>query len=388
MRDPEAFANEQAALGQTWTLLGLSTDIPNDNDWIRCSLGGVSVFVQRFGVSIKGFENVCQHRFHPIRTSPRGSGLIRCAFHHWVYNQKGEAVGIPQCRNLFGVSPKELGAKLRKVEIATCGVLIFGRFPAQAPAKSAPASAADRSGPGLNESLEEFLGEAWPILKAMCRHGIKPTLFTKEVRANWKLLYEISLEDYHTFAVHPNSLGKNGYLDLDEVHYTRFGPHSGFFHNGKPGDLSAISKSCRSENYHPEGYKVLQIFPNLEIAHHQITDSIWYVFILHYIPKAYDCTILWSCYFQAPLKRVQASRRGLMFRKLTNLFLPFFVGTHLKRINQEDHVICEAMQTTAGSVTEAPLLGLEEQRIGWFREAYRDALARSNRPKNSKDDQG
>ncbi|MCT0199978.1 Rieske 2Fe-2S domain-containing protein [Synechococcus sp. CS-1325] len=387
MRDPEAFANEQAALGQTWTLLGLSTDIPNDNDWIRCSLGGVSVFVQRFGVSIKGFENVCQHRFHPIRTSPRGSGLIRCAFHHWVYNQEGEAVGIPQCRNLFGVSPKELGAKLRKVEIATCGVLIFGRFPAQAPAKSAPASAADRSGPGLNESLEEFLGEAWPILKSLCRTGIRPSSTTLNVNANWKLLFEITLEEYHVHAVHPSNLGKRGYLDPERASYPRFEPHSGFFHNGQPGDLSTMAASCRANEYSPVDYRILQIFPNFLTLHIQVLHS-WYVVMTQYIPIAPDSTRVQSWFYQASWQRPDASWFRLLVQRWIELWLPFIVGIHLKRINQEDHVICEAMQTTAGSVTEAPLLGLEEQRIGWFREAYRDALARSNRPKNSKDDQG
>jgi nitrite reductase/ring-hydroxylating ferredoxin subunit len=140
-------------------LLGLTTDIPNDNDWIRCSLAGTSVFVQRFGTTIRGFENVCRHRFHPLRTKAKGTGLVRCDFHHWVYNQEGEAVGIPQCKKLFGVSPRELGVKLREVELATCGFLIFGRFAGPICTGSGTDGSGAAKAVGAGESLETYLGE-------------------------------------------------------------------------------------------------------------------------------------------------------------------------------------------------------------------------------------
>ena len=62
--DPESFENEQIRLGQVWTLLGVPTDSANDGDWFRTILGGRSIFVQRFGDDLRGFENVCAHRFH------------------------------------------------------------------------------------------------------------------------------------------------------------------------------------------------------------------------------------------------------------------------------------------------------------------------------------
>ena len=377
MRSQESFASEQAALGQVWTLLGLTTDIPNDNDWIRCHLGGASVFVQRFGASIKGFKNVCRHRFYPIRTAAKGSGVIRCAFHHWVYNQEGHAVGIPQCKKLFGVSPKELGARLVEVEIATCGVLIFGRFPRQKLTGSEPATKADPAVFGQDESLEEYLGQAWPILQAFCRPGIRPAFAFSDVKANWKLLYEVTLEEYHAVAVHPTSFGKDGYLDPDEAYYPRFKSHSGFFHKGSHGDLSVMGQGCGAGDYRPDGYRVLNIFPNFLINQYQVLYT-WYVSITQYIPTAVDETTVRSWYFQAPLSKPGASWPFRLLWKWTDLWLTFFVGIYLKRITNEDHVICEAMHTIAGSNMEAPILGLEEQRIAWFREAYWEALAQSN----------
>ncbi|MCP9873079.1 aromatic ring-hydroxylating oxygenase subunit alpha [Synechococcus sp. Tobar12-5m-g] len=382
LSNPEAFANEQACFRPVWTVLCLTTDIPNDNDWIRCRLGGSSVFVQRFGTTIRGFENVCRHRFHPIRTKAKGSGLVRCAFHHWVYNQAGEAVGIPQCKKLFGVTPRELGARLEEIEIATCGFLIFGRFCRQITAGTGAARA--------DESLEEYLAEAWPILQAIGQVTIPPHTACSSVRANWKLLYELTLEEYHLFAVHPStfrmlfsvhpsSFGKAGYLDPDHAHYPRFGRHSAFFYKGQPGDLREMAESCQAGTYRPGGYRILQIFPNLLVNHYRVLQS-WYVSITQYVPEAHDRTTVRSWYFPAPFPIDDRSWLHRVVRQITEPWLPFFVGPSLRRITGEDHAVCETMQPIAGLITEAPILGGEEQRIGWFREAYGDALLAVSNP--------
>jgi len=157
-------------------------------------------------------------------------------------------------------------------------VLVFGRFTRKPPERSADpsdeASASKHPAPldplpsGQKDSLEEYLGEAWPILKAMCRTGIRPSFNCSLVKANWKLLYEITLEEYHAFAVHPTSFGKEGYLNPDEAYHARFDPHSGFFYNGRSGDLSAMASGCQAGTYQPDAYRVLQIFPNFLINHY------------------------------------------------------------------------------------------------------------------------
>ncbi|MFS6826497.1 RHO alpha subunit C-terminal catalytic domain-containing protein [Cyanobium sp. ATX-6F1] len=197
-----------------------------------------------------------------------------------------------------------------------------------------------------------------------------------------ELLYEITLEEYHAVAVHPTSFGKDGYLDPKEAYYPRFEPHSGFFHNGKPNDLSVMANNCKDEDYRPDAYRVLNIFPNFLVNHYRVLYT-WYVSITQYIPVAFDSTVVRSWYYQVPFQGPKASWFHLLFRRWTDLWLPFFVGIYLRRITNEDHVICEAMQMTAGSMIEEPLLGLEEQRIAWFREAYWDALAQLNGQENS-----
>jgi len=177
--DDREFKHEQSRLGHFWTVLGITHDVKNDGDWIRATLGGRSVFVQRFGDTIRGFENRCAHRSFPLRTEDKGNGPVVCGFHHWRYDKDGRAVGIPMCPEMFGVTPRELDAKLNPVEIATCGSLIFGRFPDD----------------GATGSLEEFLGEGFPILDAMCTIAGPPNRHKCVVKANWKLSIQITLDD-------------------------------------------------------------------------------------------------------------------------------------------------------------------------------------------------
>src|SRR5258707_4807275 len=89
--DPAAFAAEQARLADVWTFLGFTHDVAPDGDWITATIATRSVFVQRFGDELNGFENLCAHRFYPLRTAEPRNGPVVCGFHHWRYCQAGHA---------------------------------------------------------------------------------------------------------------------------------------------------------------------------------------------------------------------------------------------------------------------------------------------------------
>ena len=70
----EVWRHEQTRISRrAWSLLGMTSDVAADGDWIVASLAGRSVFVQRFGDTLVGFENICAHRFFPLRTEARGT---------------------------------------------------------------------------------------------------------------------------------------------------------------------------------------------------------------------------------------------------------------------------------------------------------------------------
>lgn len=347
------FREEQAMLGHCWTLLGITPDLKKDGDWFRTTLGGRSVFVQRFGDAIRGFENRCAHRFYPLRTSDKGNGPIVCGFHHWHYNQNGHAVGIPNCLELFGTHPLNVGAKLVTLDIATCGSLIFGRFP----------------GGRSSECLEEYLGEGFPILNAMCAMPGRPQRLNDRIAANWKLSMEITLDDYHNVAIHH----RERYARNSEIGYFRFGLHSAHF-TGHADTLASMSMACRENRYSPSDYRIFNIFPNLAVS-------------------IFNARPYWFCHVQlfAPTSPGQTHHRGWLFqtglpakervldrwtRPFSDVSRAYLVRHFTKKIGDEDHRACEQMQTIAHQFEGSPILGAHEKRIEWFEESYEAAMSR------------
>ncbi len=360
--DPDLFEREQAAFGRSWTLLGLLGDIPEKGDWIRASLGSRSVFVQRFDDGVRGFHNVCAHRFYPLRTEDRGNGPVRCGFHHWQYNQDGVAVGIPKCMEMFGVKPLELGARLEPIDVETCGGLIFGRLAT-----------------GNAESLREYLGQGFDILAAMTDVPTVAPPQDLDVAANWKLTCHISLDDYHLVAVHPDTFGKAGYLGASTVRYYRFGRNSAYFYDGQDDDLTRMAEECRAGAYRPRAFRTFHLFPNLVIAHAEAAGS-WWVVVQRHEPVAVDRTLLrtWCLPLPMPLED-----RGMVHglkRRLALPFLPFFVPRFVRKIALEDNDVCEGLQAHAGQADGQPFLARHEERIGWFDEEYERWLGRDADP--------
>ena len=366
LTDHDAFQQEQARLGRIWTFLGLATDVAKDGDWFTAQLGGRSVFVQRFGDKLKGFENRCAHRFYPLRTKDKGNGPIKCGFHHWGYDEDGRAVDVPRCKDLFGVTPKELNARIAPIEVATCGSLVFGRF----------------QHPRANETLHQFLGEAVPIIETMCTLTRQPRTVTLDIEANWKLCYHISLDDYHSPAVHPSTFGMGGYLKRSALRYFRFGMHNAFFPGADENGLQSMIQQCQDGTYRPVRYRIFQIFPNLLIAlfrgqymfaKRQVPTH-WYVNVQQYVPIAPGRSFLRSWYYRAPFKE----DRGALNRLYVSLSEPVrkqVLEYNIRKLHAEDNHVVERLQKFASQQGGWPRVGYAEERIKWFEEAYANAMA-------------
>lgn len=354
MIDPRDFNREQSCLSGVWTFLGFTKDVANDGDWFRASLATRSVFVQRFGTELKGFENLCAHRFYPLRNEDTGNGPIVCGYHRWRYNQEGQALGIPLCRELFGVSPRELGAKLNPIDIATCGTLVFGRFPCST----------------ATETLEDFLAEGFPILEAMSRMETKPQFLSNDIQANWKICLHISLDDYHTVAVHPTTFGRSGHVRREDISYVRFNLHSAFLGTPEPRALEKMAVGCRDGTFRPTTYRIFQFLPNLIIVHFRSDGQFWHCLIQQIVPIAHDRSV--SRAWVYPTTFPADHRWHVRWtRPLTDPIRRRLVSHNVRKVFREDNKVCERAQTTAHQIDRAPLLGALEERIGWFNESYR-----------------
>ena len=366
LTDPSAFRREQARLTGVWTFLGHAGDVARDGDWFRATIATRSVFVQRFGDELRGFENRCAHRSYVLRTKDKGNGPIRCGFHHWRYDSEGRAVDIPQCEKLFGMSPQELGARLTPVEVATCGSLVFGRFRAA----------------GDSETLADYLGDAFPILEAMFPPVARPQFLTSPVKANWRLCFQIAVEDYHVVAIHSPILGKGGYLKRENIGYFRFGLHSAFFTTPEPDAFARMAAECRAGSWVSANYRVIHIFPNLTITHYRTDGDHWYVMAMQYVPVAHDRSVMRAWFHHAPFP---AARPYPWYERL---FKPFVDATRKRvvhyysnKVLRQDGAACEKLQTIAPQIRSAPILGGLEERLGWLEESYNAVTRRggSNR---------
>jgi len=254
--DPALFETEQRLIGASyWALLGPADWVAKDGDWMTGRIAGREVFVQRFGDRLVGFENVCSHRFSEIRRERRGNGIIRCPYHHWTFNAEGVPVGIPHCREMFGVSPHELSdRRLRPVEVTSKGSMIFGRLPN---GEDSP-------------DLKTGLGRWFSLVEAL--DGRTLQLFNEQeqtMRANWKLGFQNTLDEYHIVAVHPKSFGSGGWLAPGQFGYEEEGQHDAMvLKRAGLGDVGAdeVVRAVAQGKPVPVDYAIYHYFPDLLIG--------------------------------------------------------------------------------------------------------------------------
>lgn len=364
---PEAFLAEQEVLGRCWTFLGFVWQVAQPNDWFRTTLGGRSIIVQRFERGISAFENKCAHRGFPLRHEESGHGPLICGFHHWRYNAEGLALGIPECAAMFDTIPRALDARLNRVELAEAGPMLFGRF---------------AGGPDI--SFEHWMGPGLPILQHLAGQ-VSPSkaVYDRVVKANWRLMIDISLDDYHIVAVHPSTFGKGGYLKPGNVHYARFGAHSAYLPGGAPGELEAITLSCALGEYEPHRYRIFQFFPTLIFAIVKIAEAFgetyWALTVQRLVPEAPNRTRSISTFFPLAPRGDAPGLAGLRRRLIWPGMLAGF-RFYGARVHAEDNAACEKLQASARLDDPAPYLARHEERIAWFDESYR-AVMRGEMPR-------
>ncbi len=260
---------------------------------------------------------------------------------------------------MFGVTPRELGARLTPVEIATCGILVFGRF----------------ANAQHTETLEQSFGEAFPILQAMWSLRRAPYYIKTDIAANWKLLYHITLDDYHIVAVHPDTFGKNGYLPPDAVRYFRLGQHSAYFYGGDENEVKKMADECRRGEYRPANYRIFQFFPNLLALHVEAAMN-WYVLIQQYVPVAPGRTLSRSWFFPAPFPPAEphigcTGCCGASWRHLCRSLCHFTSA----RSSAKTMACASRFRRLRIKSKAFPILGRHEERIAWFEEIYAKIMA-------------
>ncbi|MEJ0062313.1 MAG: SRPBCC family protein [Alphaproteobacteria bacterium] len=351
--DPAVLKAERERFGRrAWTMLGLTRDLAAHGDWIRADLWGRSVFVQRFHDKLAGFENVCAHRFFPLRTEDKGNGPLRCGLHGWMYDAKGKVIGAPLCEELFGKKQGALDRHLKSIEVDICGGLVFGRLPPEPGDETPRPSLADYLGP-FHAPVEKITGSFDPM------GDIERT-----VAANWKICYHLTLEDYHIGIAHPGTFSANGYLPPGVFRYFRGDPHSAMIVDKTriyDEIFADFRESCARDRMAKPSYIIMQIFPNLLLF--MTWNGIAGVGL--YTPTAPDTTFYRINYAQILEPDVELFtaevKEGIMKYSTT--------------LAEEDQLSAERLQQTAHQTWMEPMLGGQEERIAWFDETYAKFMA-------------
>ena len=340
---PAYFDAEQVTLGERcWQFVGTSRELARHGDWVRASVFGQDVFIQNHRGEWRGFSNVCQHRGFPIRREAQGRGPAICGFHAWTYDADGVPVGVSRNDELFGFSRDEKRALcLPRVRVGEVGGFVFAAVGDDVPA------------------IETYLGRYAVLLRTIgARMGARRFRATNTTSANWKLAYEVTLDEYHVPYVHPE-LFRGEPIPVWRCVYERDGPHSQLLRR-RTADWSFAGfwdDAARGE-YEFAGYKIHHLFPNLLIA-----VSRGLIVVTSYVPAAVNRTIVEDWLYEITGDPFDdewwsATTRGQ------------------QAISAEDRDISQAQQEVAAQMRRPPVFGALEERVAWFHQAYMDARRR------------
>jgi phenylpropionate dioxygenase-like ring-hydroxylating dioxygenase large terminal subunit len=332
------FRAEMAAMATScWQFFGITDDLADNNDWVRRRVLGTDIFVQNFKGELRGYHNVCQHRGFPLRREPKGNGIVQCGFHAWTYNKDGVPLGVARNEELFCLSREQKEAlALPRVRVETVGRFVFVALSDSVP------------------PLEAYLGRYADLFRTFSKY-IRSARYrwTGPSRANWKLCYEVTLDDYHVAFVHP---GSGWDVPAWGCIYEREGPHSHLLRR-RTADwmFGSFWEDVARGEYEFRGHKIHQTFPNLLTAAG---------------PRMLLMTLF------SPIEAGVTEVEDIIFDlEGDEVDEPWWEETAKghRQVSSEDRATSESQQEVIGQLARRPLFGALEARVGWFHEAY-DAL--------------
>lgn len=231
---PEYFALEREKIfKRVWLKVGRVEEIPNPRDYKvkRLEFANTSVILVRGeDGEIRTFHNICSHRGNKIvwgedtyglRDTTRGKSFA-CHFHGWVYNLKGELVGVPQEELFFRFDKCQNG--LPRIATDTWEGFIFINLE-----------------PTPTQSLKDFIGEHADRLNGFpFREMTAVYEYYTILNCNWKIAWDAFSEAYHVSTVHAGSFP--GVFDAEVKQVGMYGiHHSGAAHQKPAPPTSPVA---------------------------------------------------------------------------------------------------------------------------------------------------
>jgi phenylpropionate dioxygenase-like ring-hydroxylating dioxygenase large terminal subunit len=175
-----------------WIYVGHSSELKKPSDFVTRKVAGRPViFVRDMKGDIRCFFNTCRHRGALVCTERAGNRrAFRCVYHGWAYRNDGVLGGVPGAEAYRGEFDKsELGLR-SPPRFEQYRDFWFLNLSADAP------------------SLRDYLGRATDYIDLIIDQSPSATMEIVagaqeyDVAANWKLMVENSVDDYHLPSTH------------------------------------------------------------------------------------------------------------------------------------------------------------------------------------------
>jgi p-cumate 2,3-dioxygenase alpha subunit len=179
--------------GRSWLYVGHRTEVPKPGDFLRRVVAGRPLFmVHGRDGNVRIFVNSCLHRGALVCRQDTGNApSFSCFYHGWSYDDAGKLIGVPDPSG-YAEDFKTSGRKLLSpTNVDSYRGMYFVNFGTNVP------------------SLIDYLGEArelidltldsaeplggWEVIKGTAKY---------DIGANWKLLLENSVDNYHFRTTH------------------------------------------------------------------------------------------------------------------------------------------------------------------------------------------
>jgi phenylpropionate dioxygenase-like ring-hydroxylating dioxygenase large terminal subunit len=182
---------------RSWLIAGVTADLPEIGDYFLFNIREESIIVTRTEDGIRAFYNVCTHRGSRLLFEERGNKKVFvCPFHSWSFHNNGELRRITDEETF---QPEVVAHRPGLTPVA-CDVhagIIFINM--------------EENPPPLQEmvGLPEGYLEAYQIDRMKVVRHVR-----SEWGSNWKVGVEAFYESYHLHAVHPETRGVMGDLNV------------------------------------------------------------------------------------------------------------------------------------------------------------------------------
>ncbi len=190
----------------SWQIAAARGQVAEPGDWCEYRCGPISVLIVRDDDGeLRAFQNVCLHRGNEL-CSGEGQDRteIRCNYHRWAWNLKGELREIPSRKGFGPLRNEDL--PLVPVQVDTWGELVFVNLDAGAEPLAA-----------YLEGVPDDVAWARPDeyrMQAVLRLALD---------CNWKVGIEAFSETYHVQGIHREMLASTDDVNSPQRLWNRHG---------------------------------------------------------------------------------------------------------------------------------------------------------------------